>query len=77
MPAALPCEFIDRARLDSKKLSDFLFGHNVLFDGINIFDGEQTGAISYRPHRHGRQRYEERVADREFLIVPFNSAHRI
>jgi hypothetical protein len=43
MPAALSCEFIDSARLDSKEFSDLLFGHNVLSDGINIFDGEQRG----------------------------------
>jgi hypothetical protein len=50
MSAALPCEFIDRARLDSKERSNFLFGHNVLSDGIKVFVREQTGAISYWPH---------------------------
>jgi hypothetical protein len=52
MPAALPCEFIDRARLDSQERSNFLFGHNVLSDRIKVSVREQTGAISYWPHRY-------------------------
>jgi len=42
MPATLSCEFIDRAWLDSKELSDFLFGHYVLSDGFNVFDGNRS-----------------------------------
>ena len=51
MPAALPCEFVNRARLDSKERSDFLFGHNVLSDGINVFVGEKKETGSYWLHR--------------------------
>ena len=42
MPVALSREFID-----SKKLSNFLFGHNVLSDGIRVFHGEQARTRIY------------------------------